>query len=219
MKKVIFFLIVLFISTSAFTQVNIENEFYFRFGYSIPSWSQYGGTKSEYESYEVNRFGFTGEIGSIFILKRISLPENLALGLNVDYLSFYWHQIQSPESAFNLTTIRWNSKIGPSFTYSPINNIAFDAFVKADICWITTGDYINTMEESIGFENYGAIGLSAGINIRLNVVMLGIEFNTINQKLEEYDNAGSYIGNFIDENDNGDKSKIPSMTFSLGLSF
>jgi hypothetical protein len=49
--------------------------------------------------------------------------------------------------------------------------------------------------------------------------MLGFEFNTISPKLEDVDNPGQYLGNIADANDTGDKSKLPSITFSLGFSF
>ena len=216
MKKLIILLAALLISLVTLAQGGLENQFYFRFGYSIPSWKQYGGTKSEWENYNVQRFGFSGEVGSIFILGSISLPEGMVLGANVDYLSFYWHQIQGD---VNLTTIRWGSKLGPSFSYSLADQVTLDAFVKADLCWLTTGDFTNELSESVGFENFGAIGLSAGFNIRLNIIMLGVEFNTINQMLGVHNQEGNYMGNFIDPDDNGDKSILPSLTFSLGLSF
>jgi len=156
-----------------------------------------------------------------FILKSIQLPEGMALGINVDYFSFYWYQLQADETvtSLNLVTLSWNSKVGPSFTYSPRNSIAFDAYVKANINWSTEMQLMNEADEYDGFNKPGGIGLSTGINVRLNVVMLGFEFNTISHKFEYEDYPGEYLGNFADPDDTGDRSKLPSMTFSLGFSF
>jgi hypothetical protein len=162
-----------------------------------------------------------GELGHIFILKSIQLPEGMALGINVDYFSFYWHQLQADEtvSSLNIVTLSLNSKAGPSFTYSPANNIAFDAYVKVSFNLMTEIQYMNEVDESEGFSTGRGIGLSTGINVRLNVIMLGFEFNTISHKFEYNDHPGEYLGNFADPNDKGDRSKLPSMTFSLGFSF
>ncbi len=209
------------ISIVAFTQDSFDNEFYFRFGYSLPLSGQYGGTKSYWEEQGIQRFGFMGEVGQIFILRSIQLPEGMALGINADYFSVYWHQLQADEtvSSLNIVTISLNSKVGPSFTYSPKKNIAFDAYVKAFLNLSTELQFMNEADEWEKFGNSRGIGLSTGINVRLNVLMLGIEFNSISHKFEYEDSPGEYLGNFADLNDTGDKSTLPSMTFSLGFSF
>ena len=226
MKKLTILLAAALISTAAFPQGSIDNEVYFRFGYSMPSWKQFGGTKTDWTDYQFKRKGFMGEVGTIFMLKSIPFPDGMALGINADYLSVYWHQFTSNDlfgSKIDFRTIRLDSKVGPSFTYSPVNNVAFDVYVKADINWVT-GTVYTEDDDTDTAETYlkvGAIGLSTGINVRLSVVMLGFEFNTLSPKLENTDPdvSGDYLGNFIDDNDNGDKSKLPSMTFSLGFSF
>jgi hypothetical protein len=223
MKKLTILFYAVLISSVAFTQGSIDNEVYFRFGYSSPSWKQFGGTKTEWQDFEFKKKGFMGEVGTIFMLKSIPLPDGMAIGVNADYLSVYWHQFtrETGGSKIDFRTLRLDSKVGPSFTYSPVNNIAFDVYVKADINWFT-GTVQTENDDADEADVYGdffAIGLSTGINVRLSVVMLGFEFNTISPKLENMDVSGTYLGNFIDQNDNGDKSKMPSMTFSLGFSF
>jgi len=220
MKKLAILLTVVLITSSAFAQGSIENQFYFRFGYSIPSWKQFGATEDDWRD-DMKKKGFMGEIGSIFMLKSIPLPEGMAIGINVDYLSVYWHQFSydASNSSMDIATLRADSKVGPSFTYSPVEKIAFDAYVKADISWITATAFVydDDADDADGYGKIGAVGLSTGINVRLSVVMLGFEFNTISPKLEDVDNAGDYLGNVNDEN--SDKSPLPSYTFSLGFSF
>jgi len=211
MKKLTILLTVILISSSAFAQGSIENQFYFRFGYSIPSWKQFGATKDDWED-DMFKKGYMGELGSIFMLNSIPLPEGMAIGINVDYVSFYWTRFA--DDAMDMVTLRVDSKVGPSFTYSPVEKIAFDAYVKADISWITVTEV--GYDDSV-YGKIGAVGLSTGINVRLSVVMLGFEFNTISPKLEDVDNAGEYLGNINDRN--SDKSPLPSYTFSLGFSF
>lgn len=162
-----------------------------------------------------------GEVGQIFILRGIQLPERMTLGINADYFSVYWHQLQADEtvSALNIVTIGLNSKVGPSFTYSPKKNIAFDAYVKAVLNLSTEIQYMNEADEAEKFEISRGIGLSTGLNIRLNVLMLGFESNTISHKFEYEGNPGNCLGNFADPNNTGDKSNLPSLTFSLGFSF
>lgn len=223
MKKLIILFAAFLMSSVSFAQGSIDNEVYFRFGYSSPSWKQFGGTKSDWKDTGFKKKGFMGEVGTIFMLRSIPLPDGMAIGINADYLSVYWHQFTSEiaDNKRDYRTLRLDSKVGPSFTYSPVNNIAFDVYVKANINWasFTLSTVNDDVEDGGKYLDVFAVGLSTGINVRLSVVMLGFEFNTLTSKLEDVDDTGNYLGNFLDRNDNGDKSKLPSMTFSLGFSF
>ena len=224
MKKLTVLLTGVLFSLTAFTQGSIDNEVYFRFGFSLPSWKQFGGTEADWQNAgNFKRKGFMGEVGTIFMLKSIPLPDGMAIGVNPDYLSVYWNQFTDDEAGNkrDFRTLRLDSKVGPSFTYSPVNKIAFDVYVKADINWFT-GTIYTVNDDTDNADIYGdfmAIGLSTGINVRLSVVMLGFEFNTLSSKLENSDDLGTYVGNFMDMTDNGDKSKLPCFNFSLGFSF
>lgn len=223
MKKLIILIAVILLPTVSFAQGSIDNEVYFRFGYSSPSWKQFGGTKTDWQDVDFKKKGFMGEVGTIFMLKSIPLPDGMAIGVDADYLSVYWHQFTREEGGdkYDIRTLRVDSKVGPSFTYSPVNNIAFDVYVKADFNWFTGTIFTlnDDVEDGGKYGDIFAVGLSTGINVRLSVVMLGFEFNTLTSKLENVDDPGDYVGNFMDENDDGDKSKQPSLTFSLGFSF
>lgn len=222
MKKFIILLSALLIVASVSAQKSFDNEFYFRFGYSNPSWKQLGADKDDW-SDAWKKIGFTGEIGTIFMLNNILKQENMAIGIDVDYLTFYWHQFSFNQAGalvdIDIGTLRVGSKVGPSFTYSPVKRLAFDVYVKADISWVTATAFVynNNSDDYDGFGKVFAVGFSTGFNIRYSVLMLGFEYNTISPKLEDVDNPGEYLGNF--KNTSSDRTPLPSVSFTIGLSF
>jgi hypothetical protein len=219
MKKLLMISIAFLILGHATSQTTFDNEFYFRFGYSNPSWKQFGADKDLWGDY-VKKRGFMGEIGTIFMLKGFGEPENMAIGLDVSYLSIYWHRFTEEVYGYksDLATLRFDSKVGPSFTYSPIEKLAFDVYVKANISWVTATVFVenNNSDDAEGYGTVFCVGLSTGFNVRYGILMVGFEFNTISPKLEDVDNDGQYIGNA--KND-GDRSPLPSTNFTIGLSF
>lgn len=216
MKKLTILFAVVLITTSAFAQRNFDNEFYFRLGYSSPSWGQLGGDKNSWNGFD--KSGFMTEIGTIYRLSSIPMPDNMVIGLDVDYLSIYWHQFSSNTYSEDIGSLRFDSKIGPSFTYSPVDKLFLDLYVKADINWLTATVFVedDNSDDATGYAGFGAIGFSTGINLRYNIFMLGIEFNSINPKLEDPDNDGVYLG---DWNGNSNKTPLPSLSFTFGMSF
>lgn len=220
MKKIIFLLTIVLFSFSSIAQ-DLTNQFYFRVGYSSPSWTQYGMEKDKWES-ATSKIGATFEIGSIFMLKGILNSDKMSLGINADYLYVTYGEFEAIDNHNeNLASMRVGSKIGPSFTFSPVNKMAIDVYTKLDIAW---GTAAVIYEGGVGdaddyYSGYGTMGFSTGLNFRYGILMLGIEYNTINPKLESDDFAGTYFGNPGDPSDSGDKSSMPCMNFTIGLSF
>ena len=219
MKKLTVLLVAILISIASFAQSNIDNVFYFRLGYSSPSWEQFGGTKDDFKDF--SKSGFMAEIGKIYMLNFIPMPENMAIGIDVDFLSIYWHRFSNSNDFgdIDIATLRFDSKVGPSFTFSPVDKLAFDVYVKADFSWVTATAvvYDNDAADADGYGKVVSVGLSTGLNVRYSKLMLGIEFNTISPKLEDVDNDGEYFGNINDPN--SDKSPLPSLSFSIGMNF
>ena len=203
--------------TAYSSPINLDNVFYFRLGYSSPSWKQFGGSEAFFKGYD--KSGVTAEMGKIYMLKSIPLPQNMAIGINVDFISFYWNRFSNSNKDIEIGTLRADSKVGPSFTISPVENLAFDAYIKANINWITATAIVedNNADDAEGYAKIGAIGYSTGFNVRYSKLMLGFEFNTISPKLENVDNAGEYLGNFHDYD--SDKSPLPSYNFTIGMAF
>lgn len=225
MKKLTILLVVVLISLSAFCQ-KLDNPFYFRFGYSNPSWKYFGFDKEAWGT-EVNKYGVNFEIGTIFMLQTIPKPENISLGINVDYLYVNYNnfKLSSANGDNNLGIYRLGSKIGPSFTYSPIEKMAFDIYVKADLAWgaIAVPNDDGFDEGDDYFLDLFSVGISAGLNFRYDVLMLGIEFNTINPELESDDSNGVYFQELLEgltgKGDKGKKSELPNVNFTIGLNF
>jgi hypothetical protein len=216
MKKILSFLLVTFVTISGFAQSSLDNEFYLRLGYSSPSWQQFDGEKSNWNG--ASKFGVVGEIGTIFMFRKIPLPENMAIGLDVDYLTFCYNQFSYQNDTYDLGTLRFDSKIGPSFTISPVKDLAFDAYVKADIAWITAAVevYDGNTDDADAYANIGTVGVSTGINFRYKILMLGIEYNTVSPELENVDDDSDFLGSFYSNNK---KSPLPCLNFTIGLSF
>jgi len=228
MKKLVTLLAIVLFSFSSFAQ-DLTNQFYFRVGYSSPSWKQYGMEKNDWGS-NASKVGSTFELGSIFMLKGILNSENVSFGINADYLYLTYGNFSISESGHdqNLGALRIGSKLGPSFTYSPMDKMAIDVYAKADFAWAAAAViYENEPGDADDYySGYGAVGFSTGLNFRYGLLILGMEFNTISPKLESDDYPDSYFGNPGDyangeynEGNYGDKSKMPFMNFTIGMSF
>ncbi len=116
---------------------DLENQFYFRFGYSQPATS-YLGVDDDALWDDLSRHGGVFELGQIFMLNSIPMSDGLRLGINVDYAEFSYHQLKEIDSEFDVTIglLKVASKIGPSLSYSPASKLVFDVFVKAKIPWV-----------------------------------------------------------------------------------
>ena len=229
MKKATFTVLFILVSIISFGQ-NLDNQFYFRFGYSSPSWKQFGLEEQDWNDLGItSKAGANFELGSIFLLKRVINRNDMALGINVDYLYTVFHNFENEDdvNGGSLGVLRAGSKIGPSFTYSPVDKLEFDVYTKLDCAWATGAviyysDMIDDAEDF--FLGTVDFGFSTGLNIRYGKLMLGVEFNTISSELESDDYPGVYLQQFVDAefSDNlgsEKKSKLPCTNFTIGLSF
>lgn len=215
MKKLLFAFIILSISLTTFAQGegvpenqgDLENQFYFRFGYSLPVGSYLMPVDSDNDPdwTDINRFGTSFELGSIFFLNSIPMPDGLRLGVNVDYLSTSYHRL-TPD-LFDESLIVWKlaAKVGLAFSYSPVQDLVFDTYFKAHVPAVAlmwAEDYFDDLLIATR-----AIGYATGINIRYSFLMMGVEFNTVSMIFED-----------TDGNDT-DKLALPNLNFIFGFSF
>lgn len=217
MKKFFCLLIALSISALSFAQEDgdLENQFYFRFGLSLPT-NSYLGVDDNSVWDQFDRIGGVFELGSIFMLNSLPLADGLRLGINVDYAQFSYHQFSFKGHDSKIGVLKVSSKIGPSISWSPVNHLVFDGYVKAKIPWVAGMVFLLDGEAE---ETYGGtlgIGFSTGINVRYRFLMVGFEYGMDKMKLEDQDNKGSYFGSASDD---GDKTPMSSYNFTFGFTF
>ena len=140
---------------------DLENQFYFRFGYSLPTTSYLGVDDEEFWDY-FTRNGGVFEFGQIFIINKAALSDGLRIGFNVDYAEFSYHHLNFSDEDFSLGLLKLASKIGPSLSYSPASKLVFDVFVKAKIPWVagmvTYSDNMKFESQDYPGEYFGNLG-------------------------------------------------------------
>ena len=221
MKKLYLIFILSIIFAGAYSQGDLDNAFYFRFGYSKPAQSYLGNDDADVWD-EVKRNGLVFEVGKIYMLNSIPLADGLRLGINADFLSFYFHHFKAGDEKDRYFAL--GSKVGPSLSYSPVNKLVFDLYGKFNPVWVSARVFtFQSLDNEYEF-NFGYLGLgySFGINIRYSILLLGFDFNKSFNKLQHYDEVngefdGTYKGNV--SNDNTDYSPMPSYNFSIGIAF
>lgn len=225
MKRLSILFAVIFMSLTALCQ-ELDNKFYFRFGYSNPSWNYFGQGK-DYWADGTSKFGGNFEVGTIFMIQRITPAKNMAFGIDATYLYANFNDFHRGDKTgdTNLGIYRVGSKAGPSFTYSPIKKMAFDVYVKADVAWAAlAAPYEKKIDDGDDyFLDYLPVGLSTGLNFRYGILLLGIEYNTISPQLESDDYKGVYLQDGINQH-NGEvngikKSKMQNLNFTIGMCF
>lgn len=217
MKKLFFAFIILGISLKAFAQNegnsenqgDLESQFYFRFGYSLPvsNYLMPVDSDTDLDWTDISRFGTSFELGSIFMLNGIPMPDGLRLGVNIDYLSTSFHRltVAATDTIYEeipggeIKVWKLAAKLGLSLSYSPVQDLVFDMYFKAHVPALTTKYF-----DSFSFENIGtrAIGYATGINVRYTFLLLGVEYNTVNMIFEDTD-----------------KVALPNINFIIGFSF
>lgn len=225
MKKSILLLAIALMSLNAFSQ-QLDNKFYFRFGYSSPSWKYFDRSK-DFWPEGTSKYGANFELGTIFMLPSILESKIMSVGIDADfiYANFNNFHIEDSEGNINYGMYRVGSKVGPSFTYMPARDLAFDVYVKADIAWAAVlAPYEKKIDDGDDyFIDYLPVGFSTGLNFRYGMLMLGVEYNTISPKLESDDYEGTYfqeILDYLEESETtGEKSKMPNLNFTIGLNF
>jgi hypothetical protein len=223
MKKALALIVLLTIFCTAYNQDgDLKKQTYFRFGYSLPTWKYAGFDNKNEWADGTKRVGGVFEVGSIFMLNSIKLAPGMRLGINVDYLSVNYHRfsMETTLTSHSQDFLFVGSKIGPSFSYSPVDRLVFDAFVKFNPVWVA-GDVASIDEETHFYLGYLGIKYSVGLNVRYSILMVGMEFNPGFTKLRLYDeDAKEFTDTYLSNaNDNSKKTPVPGLNFTLGLSF
>lgn len=223
MKKALMILMLMAIVFAGYAQDgNLKKQTYFRIGLSSPTWKYLGSDeKSDWDN--AKRIGGLLEVGNIFMLNSLKIAPDMRLGINVDYLSVNYHRFFDNEIDFNMNFYYVGSKIGPSFSYSPVSKLVFDVYAKINPVWVagSVWAYPDELTEDEYFLGFMGIKWSVGLNVRYSLLMLGFEFNPGYAKFRYYDKeenefSDDYMSNL---NDNKDTTPVPAMNFSIGISF
>lgn len=210
-------------SAGIFAQGDLEDKSYFRFGYSKPA-KTYAGIddKDIWDDINTKRHGFMIESGKFYYFNSLELVDGLKLGINPDWYSFRWHLLNDKDYDSKSHLIFLGSKVGPVLSFSPLDGMAFDAYGKLNIDWVSvllmTAENMDTSELGFGFFGFG---YSLGLNFRYNALILGFEFARTWNKIQHYDAdngfSGDYLGNVSDADK--DHTPIPSWNFTIGFAF
>jgi len=219
MKKLIILVFVALLSIPCFSQDagDLENQFYFRFGYSNPSWKYYGLDGKDDFPDEARKFGGVFELGSIFYINRLKIADGMRLGINADYISISAQAFDFSDD-LNLYNVFIGSKVGLVFSYNPTGKLVLDAVAKLNPVWgagigIQEGGNIDEEDMYYGFMGFK---YSLGVNIRWSILIFGFEYNPGSMKLQNDGGSGEYFGNAKDDSD---KTPMPYMNFTFGFSF
>jgi hypothetical protein len=224
MKKLLAIIMLVATTVAGFSQDgNLKKQTYFRVGLSVPTW-KYRGNDSKCDlPDQMKRTGGLFEVGHIYMLNKIKIANGMRIGINVDFLSLDYHRFSVKSAKYSSNFVYVGSKIGPSFSYSPVKRLVFDTYFKFNPVWVAGNATLYNSELTKDELYMGFMGLkySVGLNVRYSILMLGFEFNPGFAKLRKYDTdenklTENYMSNV---GDNGKKTNVPGFNITLGLSF
>ena len=223
MKKALMILMLMAIAFAGYAQDgNLKKQTYFRFGISSPSWKYKGfDNKSDWFT-DFDRIGYIFETGSIFMINSLKIAPDMRLGINVDYLSASYHKFSVGDNQIRENYFYIGSKIGPSFSYSPVKRLVFDVYAKFNPVWVAGSLWTDDSDLSEDQFYMGFMGIkwSVGLNVRYSLLMLGFEFNPGYAKFKKYDTENNEFSDIYMENsvDNSKRIPVPAMNFTIGIS-
>jgi hypothetical protein len=100
--------------------------------------------------------------------------------------------------------------------------LVFDAYFKLNPIWAASSMAIYNDQNIDDRIYFGFLGIkySVGFNIRYSKAMLGFEFNPGFVKFREYDtDEGKLTDHYIGNINAGDKTPVPGINLTLGVSF
>jgi hypothetical protein len=225
MKKGCFVIMLLAVVAIAQAQDgNLKKQTYFRLGLSVPSWKYMGiDSKSDWPD-DWGRIGGVFEVGSIYMLNSIKLAPGMRIGINVDFLSLNYHRFNDKEVSGNSENFLFlGSKIGPSFSYCPVQRLIFDTYVKFNPVWVAGEISVNSVDIDGEQAYLGFLGIrySVGLNVRYSLLMVGFEFNPGFVRMKWYDQEENKLSDIYRGNvdNNSKRTPVPGMNFTVGLSF
>jgi hypothetical protein len=223
MKKIFVFAVLAAMFCIGYSQDgNLKSKVYFRFGYSVPGWKYAGNDGKSDWNDGTKRVGGSFEVGHIYMINALKIAPGMRIGINVDYLSLAFNRFKFQDQ--NQNFVFAGSKIGPSFSYSPVKHLVFDAYFKFNPVW-SAAAFIPSNIDNVDDRFYlGYMGLkySAGLNVRYSLLIVGVEINPgIARNMKLWDNNNNNFSDvYLDNvNDNSHKFSVPAMNITIGMNF
>lgn len=204
MKKITLFAIVALLSVTAFSQKGVfDNAVYIRPGYAFPGGDMKDG--------KVITHGAQFEVGTIFYISGVKLPDNMKFGIDATYMAIsgYVNLDKSQNENKTDSYFRAGMKVGPCFSYNFAGNWIGDVYVKAYPHTFVTGEKENSHLDA---KTQTKVGLSTGLNIRYKALVIGYEFMTGKYKFD-------FVDPSMDVTSDSKNIAIPTSVLSIGVKF
>lgn len=205
MRKIFLTLVAVSVSLIAFSQNDkgvFDNAFYIRLGSQSP-----GG---DLKTAEAITAGAQFEIGTIFYIKEVRLPERLKFGIDATFASISGFANRKMMNEDNKTDSYFTAgfKVGPALSYNFAGKWIADIYVKLHSHQFMTGEDENHGYHAADQKNFGT---SLGLNIRWKALMLGCEYTTAKY---DFDKIPAGDNQFVKG-----KITLPNTIVSLGVKF
>jgi len=229
MKKLLSALVLSTIALTGFSRGDLDNQFYLRGGIARPTWHyMFAEGKDDFEDNNGDapkRGGFAFEMGNIFMLNSLDFADGMRFGINADYLSIYNANFKDRDTKYKTNTFFFGSKVGPSFTYSPVDNLELDVFAKLHPVWValsTSRSNDETIFDSMSDDGFllsvAKLKYSLGFNVRYSVAMLGFDYCPGRMITYAHDSDGEKSDDAL-QNEDKDNPRYSTFSITVGVSF
>lgn len=206
MKRLFLLAVAIVLAVTTFSQnSDLDNAVYVRLGYGMP-----GGT---FKSTLNTTAGAQFEVGTIFYLNGLKLPEKLKLGIDATFLSFsgFVDRQMMKDNNETVSYFTAGAKVGPVVSYNFAKNFVGDVYFKLHPHYFITGQ----KHEDYTADNQFKLGTSFGLNVRWKFLMVGCEFTSA-----KYDFVQTLVpAARLLENTQDLSLKMPVTNLSLGVNF
>jgi hypothetical protein len=207
MKKIVLLAAAMVLTIVSYSQKGsdkgvFDNAVYARIGYAFP-----GG---DFKSDEVITAGAQFEVGTIFYINAVKMPEKLKLGVDVTYASITGLVNRKTMKDNNETVSYFTAglKVGPCISYNFATDCVADLYFKLHPHQFITGQ----KAEFIEADNQFKLGTSFGLNLRWKALMVGCEFTSA-----KYDFKSAVPAKAATEATSS--VKLPITNLTLGVNF
>jgi hypothetical protein len=220
-----------------------RSRFYLYAGPSIPlgMWGREPTGSGTLTDAYLNNIGFgakTGlytEMGSIFYLRKIMMPDQMGVAINVTYLNFTmngftWERLGGQFTSADYSpflSIGW--KIGGLFTYNVLDKLNVDGYMNLVPSFNAVGEVYSGATGSYRYSvaGYTSNGISIrkniGVNVRYSVLTFGVDVlfgkikTEVDNEIHDYYSSSNY--NTILDHNFTTNFKATALQLKFGFTF